>query len=63
MVRAICDARVPFRPQEPRLTWEDVERALVSISAYNRETRHFYTICGETAWDPGTLKEVRAAIC
>lgn len=63
MVRAICDARVPFRPQELGLTWEDVERTLVSIPAYNRKTRHFYTICEETAWDARTLKEVRAAIC
>jgi glycerol-1-phosphate dehydrogenase [NAD(P)+] len=63
MSQAIDEAGVPFRPQELGLIWEDIERTLVSIPAYNRETRHFYTICDQTAWDAGTLRAVRAAIC
>jgi glycerol-1-phosphate dehydrogenase [NAD(P)+] len=60
--QTIAAARVPFRPRELDLTWEDVERTLASIPAYNRKTRHFYTICDQTACDAETLNEVRAAI-
>lgn len=62
MARAIDEARVPFRPRDLGLTWEEVERTLVSITAYNREVRRFYTICNEVAWDAGTVETVRAAI-
>jgi glycerol-1-phosphate dehydrogenase [NAD(P)+] len=62
MARAIDEAKVPFRPRDLGLTWEQLERTLVSITDYNREVKHFYTICDEVTWDAGTLKEVRAAI-
>ena len=62
MTRAIDDAQVRFRPRDLGLAWEEVERTLLSIGAYNRDVRRFYTICDETAWDDATLEEVRAAI-
>jgi glycerol dehydrogenase-like iron-containing ADH family enzyme len=62
VTRAIENARVVFRPRDLGLTWDEVERTLVSINDYNQKIRHFYTICDEIAWDSNTLQEVRAAI-
>lgn len=59
MRRAIDETRVPFRPDDLGLHWDDVERTLVSIAEYNCTVRHFYTICDEITWDRRTLQEVK----
>lgn len=60
--RALDEAQVAWRPAQLGLSWEEIERTLCGIQAYNREVRHFDTVYDDIAWTPQRLSSIRHAL-
>ncbi|MCC2686280.1 MAG: egsA 1 [Paenibacillaceae bacterium] len=60
-IRAALDrAGVIYRPRQLGLDWEDIQRTLLTVEAYNKEYRKLNTVFAAVEWTPELLGEIRA---
>ncbi|MBD2870936.1 iron-containing alcohol dehydrogenase [Paenibacillus arenilitoris] len=60
--RALDEARVMYEPDRIGVAWEEIERTLRTVEAYNRDVRRFHTVFGKTEWTDDLLQGVRTYI-
>ena len=56
---ALDEAGVMHRPAQLGLEWDEIERTLLCVGAYNREVRRYNTIYDDMEWTPALLGELR----
>jgi glycerol-1-phosphate dehydrogenase [NAD(P)+] len=56
---ALDTARVIYHPDEIRVSWDEIERTLLTVEEYNRRVRKFHSVFGKTAWTPALFDELR----
>lgn len=57
--KALENAQVIYRPEQIGITWNDIEKALLSVNEYNRRVRHFHSVFELTEWTPELLNRVK----
>ncbi len=62
MIHALREARLPYRPLEIGITWDEFERTLRTVQEYNRAVRRHYTILEERPITPEVLRDIRGVL-
>ncbi|WP_099159501.1 iron-containing alcohol dehydrogenase [Virgibacillus ndiopensis] len=59
---ALDKANVIYHPDQLQVSWEEIKETLLTVGAYNRKFRNFYTIFDQVEWTKVQLKEIQDVI-
>lgn len=57
--QALETAHVLYHPDEIGVSWDEIQRTLLTVEQYNQRVRKFHSVFGKTAWTPALFDELR----
>jgi glycerol dehydrogenase-like iron-containing ADH family enzyme len=57
--QALDTAGVLYHPDEIGVSWDEIQRTLLTVEEYNQRVRKFHSVFGKTAWTPALFDELR----